>query len=393
MTPAHGVGGYYDALVDDDPEELYEAAPCGYVSTTPSGMITKANRTFLAWVGHEADDVVHRQRFQQLLAVGDRIYYETHFAPSLAMQGSVREIAVELVAASGARLPVLLNAAMKTDESGQPAAVRIAVFDARERRSYERELVAARRAAEEAADKARSLAETLQRTLLPPTNPRIDHLDFGGSYRPAGDGTVVGGDFYDVFQTRDDSWGFVLGDVCGKGATAAVTTALARYTVRASAMRSAVPSAVLGDLHDALELSGEGTFLTAVYGLVCPAEDGAEIEFAAGGHSLPLLVRRGHVREVGRSGSLLGLLGPPRLHDTSVTLEPGDSLVVYTDGVLEARTGGTFFGHDRLHAVTAELCERSAQAMADGIAAAAVDFQDGYTRDDIAVAVLKCPRS
>ena len=393
MTPAHDVGGYYDALVDDDPEELYEAAPCGYVSTTPSGIITKANRTFLTWIGRDAVDVVHQQRFQALLAVGDRIYYETHFAPSLAMQGSVREIAVELVTTSGGRLPVLLNAATKTDADGEPVAVRIAIFDARERRSYERELVAARRAAEEAADQARSLAETLQRTLLPPTNPHIDHLDFGGAYRPAGDGTVVGGDFYDVFQTQDGTWGVVLGDVCGKGASAAVTTALARYTVRASAMRSSQPSAVLGDLHDALELSDEGTFLTALFAVVRPAAGRAELEFAAGGHALPLLVRGGRVGEVGRTGSLLGLLGPPRLHDTAVTLGPGDALVLYTDGILEARAGGTFFGHDQLLEVVSDLRDEPAQAMADGVAAAAVDFQDGHTRDDIAVVVLQVPRS
>lgn len=393
MTSARGVGGYYDALLEDDPEELYEAAPCGYVSTTPSGMITKANRTFLTWLGYEADELVHRERFQRLLAVGDRIYYETHFAPSLAMQGSVREIAVELVTAAGTRLPVLLNAAMKTDAAGEPVAVRIAVFDARERRSYERELVAARLAAEEAAERARSLAETLQRTLLPPTNPRIEHLDFGGTYRPAGDGTVVGGDFYDVFQTQERGWGVVLGDVCGKGASAAVTTALARYTVRASAMRTSQPSVVLRELHDVLESSGEGTFLTAVYAIIRTQQGRAEVDFATGGHGLPLLLRDGQVGEVGRSGSLLGMLGPPRLHDTALVLGPGDTLVLYTDGVTEARAGDAFFGYDRLCELIARLRDEPAQGIADGIAGAAVEFQDGHTRDDIAVVVVQVPRA
>lgn len=387
-------GGYYGALTEDDPEELYETAPCGYVSVSPAGLITKANRTFLAWTGYDHDDVVNHRRFQTLLTIGDRIFWETHFAPSLRMQGSVREIAVEMVCASGERLPVLLNAVMKIDAKGEPIAARIAVFDARERRSYERELLAARRAAEEAAAEARALAETLQRTFLPPAPPVVPGLDVGGAYRPAGEGNVVGGDFWDMFDIGEGTWGVVLGDVCGKGAAAAVVTALARHTVRAEAMRTRSPAEVLGTLHDVIERGEEGNFCTALYGTVRSSADGARFTLAAGGHHLPLRVRAdGSIEEVGKTGSLLGLLGPPRLHDTSVDLAPGDAIVLYTDGVVEARAGTEFLGEERLCELVVENRHLGAQELADAVASSAVDFQDGHTRDDIAVVVLAVPRA
>lgn len=379
--------------MEDDAEELYETAPCGYVSTSPDGTIVKANRTFLSWLGYERDELCHERRFQSLLSIGDRIFYETHFAPSLVMQGAVREIAVELVGGSGDRLPVLLNAVVKSDPNGTPLMIRIAVFDARERRSYERELMAAREEAEESAARARALAATLQRTLLPPTMPTIAGLDVGGAFRPAGDGSVVGGDFYDVFEIGADVWGISLGDVCGKGAAAAAVTALSRYTIRAVAVRSSSPSDVLRGLHDALERADDNTFCTAVYARVT-VTDAVHVALSAGGHHLPLLLpREGEVTEVGRPGSLLGMLGPPRLHDTVVELRPGSALVLFTDGVTEGRIGDRFFGEKGLREVLTAARGSSAQDIADAVAAAAIDFQEGVPRDDIAVVVLATPES
>src|SRR5215210_1128160 len=94
-------------LLEEDPEELYEHAPAGYLSSQPGGTIVKVNETLLAWTGHRREDVLGRLRFHDLLAPGARIYYETHYAPLLQMQGSVKEIAVELLRVDGTRLPVL----------------------------------------------------------------------------------------------------------------------------------------------------------------------------------------------------------------------------------------------------------------------------------------------
>ena len=138
MTDPAAASGFYDALLEDDPDELYENAPSAFLSTQPDGTVVKVNRTFLAWTGYERDTLLGRRKFQQLLAPGDRIYYETHFAPLLRMQGQIREIAVELVCESGERLPVIVNSVLKYDAAGAPVVVRTALFDATERRSWPR---------------------------------------------------------------------------------------------------------------------------------------------------------------------------------------------------------------------------------------------------------------
>jgi PAS domain S-box-containing protein len=137
-------------LLEESAEELYDGAPCGYLSTRPDGTILRVNQTFLTWTGFERADLVGRKRFQELLSPGGRIYHETHYAPLLRMQGSVREIAVEVVRADGRRLPALINSVLQHDEAGQPRVVRTTVFDATDRKEYERELLRARQKAEQA---------------------------------------------------------------------------------------------------------------------------------------------------------------------------------------------------------------------------------------------------
>ena len=123
-------------------EELYEEAPCGYLSATPEGNIERVNATLLRWTGYAREEVLGRS-FTSLLSAGGRVYFETHLRPMLQMQGHVREIALEVVCADGTRLPVLVNAATTVTRAGA-AVVRITVLDASERREYERELLRTR---------------------------------------------------------------------------------------------------------------------------------------------------------------------------------------------------------------------------------------------------------
>ncbi|HEV2564052.1 MAG TPA: ATP-binding protein [Microvirga sp.] len=143
-------------------EELYESAPCGYLSTLPDGTVVRANQTFLTWIGLERQDLIGHKCFQDLLSIGGKIFYDTHFAPLLRMQGFVNEIAFDLICADGRQLPVLANTVQKLDAAGRPMVHRITVFNAADRRKYERELLLARQKAEQATEELKRLNETLE---------------------------------------------------------------------------------------------------------------------------------------------------------------------------------------------------------------------------------------
>jgi PAS domain S-box-containing protein len=145
----------------EDLEDLFENAPCGYVSVQADGRIIKSNRTFAVWMGYEHDHLVGR-RFQDLLNIAGKIYYETHFAPLLRMQGFFNEVALDVVRMDGAVLPVLVNAVERRDDAGGLRFTRITIFNASDRRRYERELLEARNAAERANAELRQINETLE---------------------------------------------------------------------------------------------------------------------------------------------------------------------------------------------------------------------------------------
>jgi PAS domain S-box-containing protein len=157
---------------------LYDEAPCALFSTRPDGEIVRANRTFGQWLGVSLEDVIGRVRFPALLTMGSRIYYETHYAPLLRMQGFVSEIALEVRTPAGRVSPVVASARQVRDASGNPVLIHVALFDATDRRSYERELLHERKRAEqasralEAADRRKNefiatLAHELRNPLAP----------------------------------------------------------------------------------------------------------------------------------------------------------------------------------------------------------------------------------
>jgi PAS domain S-box-containing protein len=152
-------GKLAELLLEESLEDLYEHAPCAYVSTLPDGSLVKVNQTFLSWTGYPREGLLGDRRFQDLLTIPGKIYYDTHYSPLLYMQGFVNEVALDLVCRDGHQLPVLVNASQKRDECGAPLLNRITIFNATDRREYERELLMARRQAEQAAQtKARSLS-------------------------------------------------------------------------------------------------------------------------------------------------------------------------------------------------------------------------------------------
>ena len=391
LSSENAVEAFYNALLDDDPEKLYEQAPCGYLSTTPDGTIIKVNQTFLTLTGFQREDLVGRRTFAELLTMGGRIYHETHYGPMLQMQGSARGIALEIVRADRERLPVLVNSVMARDANGDPVVIRTAIFDATERREYERELLRAKQRAEESEVQARELARTLQQTFIPPATPHVPGLDVAAVYRPAGNGTEVGGDFFDIFQIGAGDWVFVVGDVCGKGVEAAVVTALARYTLRAAAVRERQPSQALETLNEVLLRSDTERFCTAQLHRARQVKRSWTVTTSSGGHPLPYLLRPGS-RPItfGRCGSLLGVLDKPTLYDTEISLAAGEAVILYTDGVTEARSSTDFYGDDRL-AATITANGASATSLVGGILREVLAFQNGDPRDDIAVVAIRLP--
>ncbi|GIE91175.1 hypothetical protein Are01nite_76550 [Actinoplanes regularis] len=158
---------------DDDPEDLYEHAPCGYLTTLPDGTVVRVNQTFLSWTGYERAALVGHRRFRDLLTPGCQIYHETHYAPLLTMQSEVHEIALDVVCADGSRVPVLVNSVLERGVGGAPRVIRTTVFNATERRSYEGELLAARSTAEAAEKRVQVLQQIVADLAAAPTEAEV----------------------------------------------------------------------------------------------------------------------------------------------------------------------------------------------------------------------------
>ncbi len=241
-----------------------------------------------------------------------------------------------------------------------------------------------------------ALAQTLQESLLPPRLPNIPGLQVAARHAAGGTGAEVLGDFYDVFPSVRGNWGVVVGDVCGKGVPAAKSTALARYTLRAEAHRQTLPRLILAALNQGLLewLTDDPRFLTAIYATVRPTPAGASVQISSAGHPLALVHRAdGRVQAFGRPGTLLGVFPDPELHDSRSVLRAGDSLILFTDGVTEARgqISRELYGDDRLRRFIAGLGDMSAARIADAIQQAVLAFSGAQASDDTVVLVLRVP--
>ncbi|MEU1015082.1 MULTISPECIES: SpoIIE family protein phosphatase [unclassified Streptomyces] len=423
---AAGTNAAFTALLEDSAEDLYESAPCGYLSTLMDGTIAKINSTLLDWLGMERDAVVGEMRFADLLTVGGKLYHETHFAPLLRMQGELGGIALEMKATDGRRLPVLVSSLVKYGSHGEPLLIRTTVFDASDRRAYEQELLRRRQEAEQAraeaeeahaeaersraeAEQARRQAEAdrerladalaaLQQTLVPDTLPDVPGLETAVYYHTASP-DLLGGDFYDLFPLGGGRWAFFLGDVCGKGPQAASLTSLTRYTLRAAALHDPEPAVALATLnavlHDRYTAGGDPRYCTAIFGVIEPDGERATIRLASGGHPPALVVRAaGNTDYVPTPGGLLvGALPDAPFTTAEATLGPGDTILLYTDGLTEARAGRSresMFGDDALRAFFDDALSTSADAVITSLSKLLEGFGQGLD-DDTALLALGVP--
>jgi PAS domain S-box-containing protein len=238
------------------------------------------------------------------------------------------------------------------------------------------------------------VAIALQQSLLPPDLPSIGGLEIGAHYHAGTE--LVGGDFYDVFSLGEDTWGIVLGDVCGSGPEAASQTALTRHTVRTAAMFDTDPATVLHTLNRALLRSNTTRFTTAVFlRLSVPDDAGAiGISIASAGHPPALISRRnGPIEESSASGPLLGVTDftIDALKVADYELRPGDKLVHYTDGLTEARRNGVLFDVEGVKATLAQHAEAPPMELTNALVDAALHHAAAPLSDDVAVVILRVP--
>jgi serine phosphatase RsbU (regulator of sigma subunit)/anti-sigma regulatory factor (Ser/Thr protein kinase) len=235
------------------------------------------------------------------------------------------------------------------------------------------------------------IARTLQQSLLPPDLPSIPGVTIEARFRPAGEGIEMGGDFYDAFEVGDEAWAVTIGDVCGKGPDAAALTALVRYTLRAVTMQERRPGAALELVNRAiLRNRNDERFCSAALAVIENRPTGVRVELASAGHPLPLLLRPdGSVEAIGARGHLLGLWPDFEAEPLSLELEPGDTLILYTDGVTDARAPDRILDTDDLAELVRSCAGSGAAVTAERIEQKVSEGLAGEPRDDIAVLVIE----
>ncbi|MFB8419894.1 PP2C family protein-serine/threonine phosphatase [Streptomyces albidoflavus] len=254
-------------------------------------------------------------------------------------------------------------------------------------------LSAARMYAEQAA-----VTQTLMRELLPPRLEQIRGVEFAGGYRASERGERVGGDFYDVHPTAGEAGAslVVLGDVCGKGLDAAVLTGKIRNTLQALLPMADDHARVLRMLNDSLLSSHHTRFATLVLASAIREGDTVRLDLTSAGHPPPLLVRAdGTVEAADTRGSLVGALPEVEATTARVALRAGETCLLYTDGVTEAR-GGPFgdrmFGEERLREALAECAGMPAEAVVERVQMLAAQWVGAGEHDDMAMVAVTVPR-
>ena len=236
------------------------------------------------------------------------------------------------------------------------------------------------------------IAHTLQRSLLPESLAEIPGVEVQTLYAAAGELNEVGGDFYDVFDYGEGRTMLVIGDVCGKGPRAAGVTALARHTLRAAAIDGHSPSEMLAILHQALLRQPPGADMCTVCLIVLTRDERHEVRLtiALAGHPPPLLISpHGDVAQIGQSGTILGVVDPLSICESELALGAGETLLLYTDGVIEAGRPDRLLGEEGLLELCTAAPGLSLTEFLAQIERAARDRAQVRLRDDIALLALR----
>ena len=235
------------------------------------------------------------------------------------------------------------------------------------------------------------IAHALQQSLLPGTLTEPPGAEIAASYRPAGEGAEVGGDFYDTWE-HDGVYFLAIGDVAGHGPAAAALTSLTRQAMRVVSRYERSPGRILSVVNDTIRAqTAPEQFCTAALATMHPTEDGYLLTVACAGHPPPVVVRaeKGEQEEVGSCGALLGVVADRAYEDRACVLGVGDVVAFWTDGVTERRHAGDMFGEHRLLGLLARAANRPAAEVAREIDEAVLGFAPGLPHDDVAVLIAR----
>jgi serine phosphatase RsbU (regulator of sigma subunit) len=227
----------------------------------------------------------------------------------------------------------------------------------------------------------------LQTSVLPLEAPTIPGCELAIRFTPATDGALVGGDFYDVFELdAPDRWAVIIGDVCGKGAEAAATTAVARWTLRSASLLMPTPVDALQHLNEVMRRRNRrALFATITYLVLDVAPDHLDVTVVCAGHPPPIVLASGQPpTAIAARGDLIGVWSEVNLHSSHIRLVPGDVIVAYTDGAIE-------FTADPVQPLELALLDAdrsNADAVAAAIEARALD-RPRAGRDDIAIVAIR----
>jgi PAS domain S-box-containing protein len=337
----------------------------------------------------EPDELDPEQGLGRVRRTGESELY-SEIPDELLVQAAVDSEHLALLRAVGMRAVLIVPMKVRSHVIGA-----LTMVSAESGRSFDRgDLEFAEQIAERAAlavENARlysersEVARTLQDSLLPEALPDIPGWEIAALYRPAGPGSEVGGDFYDVWEIGEQ-WCVMIGDVTGKGVGAAALTSLVRHTARAASDFDRRPAEILGHVDTALRRRPALSVCTAL----CLQISFDRGSIAAGGHPLPLHLSDEGVSEVGRSGTLLGAFASARRRETPFVVQPGETLVAYTDGVTDTvGAHGDRFGVERLKQTLATVRDQAPEVIRRHIAAALEDFQVGMQADDTAIVVMR----
>jgi serine phosphatase RsbU (regulator of sigma subunit) len=270
---------------------------------------------------------------------------------------------------------------------GVSALTALAIENARLHDDAQQQLEAAQRAYLE----RDQVARVLQESLLPGVLPAIEGLDVAARYAPGE--AVVGGDFYDLFPLGGGRWCAAIGDVEGKDARAAAHTSLVRHSVRLAAQHADGPAEMIRVVNGAALREQRGDhrrFSSLLIALLSPDEGRLDVRLAGAGHPPALVLRAdGTVEEIACPGALLGVVEDPELRECSVRLKGGDTLVLYTDGLTEARHDGALLGDARVRELLAEQAGAGAEAIAEALESESLRFSHGRRADDLALLILR----